>query len=106
MSCVSKYYVNYVQDIISGESAPTTPANTPVKCNQVSGSANIDPYHGLFTLSMRDIGRTTYIYNENVPEGFGSNSLGSHIGYFYSGTNGADANYLWAASFLITAKLP
>jgi hypothetical protein len=101
----SKYYVNYIRDIISGESAPTTPANTPVRCNQVSGSGNVYVYSGCFAVPMRDIGRTDYIFNEDIPEGFGSNSLGSHIGYFYNNDNGVSFP-LWAASFLITAQLP
>ena len=101
----SKYYANYIRDIISGESAPATPSNTPVKCNQVSGSGNVYVYSGCFAVPMRDIGRTDYIFNEDIPEGFGSNSLGSHIGYFYNNDNGVSFP-LWAASFLITAQLP
>lgn len=105
MTAISKFYVNYIRDIISGESAPTTPANTPVRCNQTSGSGNTAATAGLAALSMRDVGRTDYIYSQDVPEGFGSNSLGNHIGLFY--TMGDGTPYpVWAASFLITAQLP
>lgn len=105
MTAISKYYVNYIRDIISGESAPATPANTPIKCDQVSGSANTSPSAGLTATSMRNVGRTDYIYSQDAPEGFGSNSLGNHIGLFY--TNGDGSPYpVWAASFLITAYLP
>ena len=105
MTAISKYYVNYIKDIISGQSAPVAPANTPVKCDQVSGSGNTAPYVALATLSMRDVGRTDYIYSQDAAEGFGSNSLGNHIGLFY--TNGDGSPYpVWAASFLITAQLP
>lgn len=105
MTAISKFYVNYIRDIISGESAPATPANTPVKCDQVSGSGNTSPYLGLIASSMRNVGRTDYIYNQDVAEGFGSNSLGNHIGFFFNYGDGVQSA-IWAASFLITAYLP
>lgn len=105
MTAISKYYVNYIRDIISGESAPATPANTPVKCDQVSGSANTAPHSNLNAISMRNVGRTDYIYNQDIAEGFGSNSLGNHIGLFYTNADGSPYP-VWAASFLITAYLP
>ena len=105
MTAISKYYVNYIRDIISGESAPVTPANTPIKCDQVSGSAHTAPHSSLNATSMRNVGRTDYIYSQDSAEGFGSNSLGNHIGLFY--TNGDGSPYpVWAASFLITVALP
>ena len=101
----SKLYVNYIRDIITGESAPVSPINTPVRCSQVSGTANEVRGYGLVPYSMRNVGRTDYIYSQNIPEGFGSNSLGDHIGYFFNYNNGTDYPF-WAASFLITAQLP
>jgi len=105
MTAISKFYVNYIRDIISGESAPAIPANTPVKCDQVSGSGNSYPAAGLIASSMRNVGRTDYIYDQNVAEGFGSISSGNHIGFFYNYGDGTQYP-LWAASFLITTVLP
>lgn len=106
MSCVSKMYVNYITDAISGSSAPVSPANNPVRCVQLSGNANGYDLNTLMALPMRDVGRTANIYSQDVPEGFGSNSLGCHIGWFYNNSNGSDHSGYYAASFLITAILP
>ena len=105
MTCVSKYYVNYIRDIVSGLST-TAAVSKEVLCSQVTGNANGHDQQGLMTWVMRNFGRTTYIYSPNVPEGFGSNSLGCHIGFFYNNDNGSDNSSLYAASFLITAQLP
>lgn len=107
MTAVSKYYVNYIADIISGLKDSLAPALIKqVRCVQLSGNGIGYIYNSLNALPMRDVGRTTYIYNPNVEEGFGSTSLGCHIGYFYNGNNGSDYTALYGASFLITAQLP
>jgi hypothetical protein len=105
MTCVSKYYVNYIRDIISGLST-TAAVSKEVLCSQASGNANGYDTNGLMTWVMRNFGRTSYIYSQDIPEGFGSNSLGCHIGFFYNNGNGSDYSSLYAASFLITAQLP
>ena len=105
MTCVSKYYVNYINDIVSGLST-TAAVSKEVLCSQVTGNANGYDQQGLMTWVMRKFGRTTYIYSQDVPEGFGSNSLGCHIGFFYNNSNGSDNSSLYAASFLVTAQLP
>jgi hypothetical protein len=104
MTAISKYYVNYINDIVTNQ-PPTLAITTPVRCDQVSGSANLYQYAGSLAYSMRDVGRTTYLYNQDIPEGFGSTRTGSHIGFFY--TYGDGVQYpLWAASFAISAVLP
>ena len=105
MTCVSKYYVNYINDIVSGLST-TAAVSKEVLCSQVTGNANGYDQQGLMTWVMRKFGRTTYIYSQDVPEGFGSNSLGCHIGFFYNNSNGSENSSLYAASFLVTAQLP
>lgn len=106
MTAVSKYYVNYISDIISGSSAPVTPANTPIRCVNVCGNSNGYDVNQLIAIPMRDFGRTTYIYSQDVAEGFGANSLGCHIGFFYNNANGSDHYSQYAASFSILTVLP
>ena len=109
LSASSKYYVNYIADIITGSSAPANPVNTPIRCVQVAGdSCNTQSPGYTYTNSiivMRDVGITTNIYDKDVAEGFGSNSLGCHIGCFYS-YNAGGYNPVVAGSFLISAILP
>ena len=105
MTCISKYYVNYIRDIISGLST-TAAVSKEILCSQAAGNANGYDTSTLMALVMRNFGRTTYIYSKDVPEGFGSNSLGCHVGFFYSRQGGSDYSSLYAASFLITAQLP
>lgn len=105
VSC-NKLYVNYVKDLITGESAPAIPANTPINCLQVSGDGYGYSAYTMMAKPMRNIGRTDYIFNGNVAEGYGGNSLGCHIGFFYNDANGSNNSAFFAASFLITAQLP
>lgn len=102
----SKAYVNYIKDLITGESAPAFPTNTQIDCIQVSGDGYGYNADTMMAKPMRDIGRTTYIYSQDVAEGVGSNSLGCHIGFFYNNAGGADYTAYYGASFLITAQLP
>jgi len=104
MTALSKYYVNYINDIVTGQPAGLATIS-PVRCDQVSGSANLYQYTGSLAYSMRDVGRTTYLYNQDVPEGFGSTRTGSHIGFFIGAADGAQYP-LWAASFTISAVIP
>jgi len=92
----SKIYVNYIKDLITGESAPAFPTNTQIECIQASGNASGPNNFITYATVMRDVGRTNYIYSQDIGEGFG---------YFYAFNNGNAYSY-WSASFLITAQLP
>lgn len=104
MSCVSKMYVNYIADIASKSSTGTTVV--PVRCVNISGNANGYDVNQLICIPMRDFGRTTYNFNQDVAEGFGATSFGCHIGFFYNNSNGADYSSFYAASFTIISVLP
>ena len=106
MTAVSKMYVNYIADIISGSSAPASPSNTPIRCVNISGNANGHDVNQLICVPMRDFGRTSYIYSQDIAEGFGSNSLGCHIGFFYNNADGSNYYSYYAASFTIMTVLP
>lgn len=105
MTAVSKYYVNYINDIVSGLSTAAA-VSKEILCAQISGSGNLYDVVSVTIWPMRNVGRTTYIYSQDVAEGFGSNSLGCHIGLFYGYADGANHTAFYGGSFLITAQLP
>ncbi len=81
---------------------------TTTTASQVAFFGNSDRAAFTYTNSiivMRDVGITTHIYNKDVAEGFGSNSLGCHIGCFH-GYNTGGYTPVVAGSFLISAILP
>ena len=103
MSCVSKMYVNYIADIITGNSNPILPTALATRCVNIAGNANGYDVNQLICIPMRDVGRTTYNFNQDVAEGFGATSFGCHIGFFYNNSNGSDYSSYYAASFTIMA---
>lgn len=99
-AATSKYYVNYIYDTDSGSLNPSV--INPKPCFQLAGSANVYDNNGVFAIGMRNVGRTNNNFTQDVPEGFGATSFGAHIGFFYTGTDGANHASLYAASFIIT----
>lgn len=103
MSCVSKMYVNYINDIITNSS---TISNADVIANvNIVGNANGYSVNQLACIPMRSFGRTTYNFNQDVAEGFGATSFGCHIGFFYNNANGSDYSSYYAASFTVISVI-
>jgi hypothetical protein len=99
-TAIAKYYVNYVNDILTG--SPTQIFTLPETNYQVNGNAIVYNGYSGFALACRDAGRTTYIHSSEQSEGFGATTMGAHIGFYYSGTDGINNTAVFAASFIIT----
>lgn len=103
MSCVSKMYVNYINDVITNSS--TAAGSTAIRNINIVGNANGYDANQLICIPMRNFGRTTNDFNQDAAEGFGAVSSGCHIGFFYNNANGSDYSSYYAISFSIISVI-
>jgi hypothetical protein len=104
LAATSKYYVNYINDTITGSSTNMNPTvvNTAVAMGNAASNATAG---GCYV--MRDVGRAFPSANvslNNNQEGVGATSMGCHIGFFNYGTLGVNQNYLYQAGFAIAQR--
>ena len=97
----NKHYVNYWNDTVTGLKTNTNP--TEFFNTVVTGQGNGYDYSVMSCRLMINLfQRSSWQFNQDVPEGFGSFSTGCHIGYFYSNVDGSNYLYYYRANFLIT----
>jgi hypothetical protein len=98
----NKHYVNFWADTSNGSKTNATPS--AVSYANVSGSAYSYNNYNLNWLFMPNMNRTTYLYSQNVAEGFGATTMGCHVGAFYTKADGSGYNYMWDASIGISYR--
>lgn len=98
----NKYYVNFWSDTVNGSKTNATPA--AVSFAVVSGMGYGSANYNAECIFMPNMNRTTYIYSQDVAEGFGATTMGCHFGMFYTNVSGINYNYVWDASFSITYR--
>lgn len=103
MSAKSKYYANYQTDLLTGSQTNTTPTSVTeaIVSGALSTYLTATTSATLYAVPLPDYGRTANTSSQNVQEGFGSNSMGCHIGFFSSPTAGAGYDYAYQAAFAI-----
>ena len=104
LAATSKYYVNFINDAITGSSTNMNPTvvNTAVAMGNAASNATAG---GCYV--MRDVGRafpSANVSANNNQEGVGATSMGCHIGFFNYGTLGVSQNYLYQAGFAIAQR--
>lgn len=99
-SSVSKYYINYIRDIVTGSKVNSSPSK--IYSAVPSGGSiiyNVDYYWLLFC---DDNGRPNYTHNQDTVEGFGATSMGINCGFFLNYANGANYTAVYGCSFSIS----
>ena len=91
----SKYYINFKEDLYTGSKTNTAP--TEIFSMMINGQGYTDarnlmiPYM-LFNANRNNpAGKEAYEYHPDVGEGFGANSMGVHMGFFYTYNNGQNS---------------
>lgn len=101
LNAVSKYYVNYITDTATGS---RTTVSQPLNIwPSAQGNAVSNGTSG-FCAVMRNVGRINNLAVNGNAEGVGASTMGCHIGYMATGTSGISTNYVYQASFAISAR--
>lgn len=90
-----KHYFNFRSDIFTGEAEPASVYQA--RDVNLTGQLIRDEYVYNCVI-MQDAGRTTYIQNPNVPEGYGATNMGCHVGYFLNYNAGISTTYFTSAN--------
>lgn len=99
LNAVSKYYVNYITDTITGSRSTV---DQPLVSGCVAqGNAVSNATSGNCCV-MRYTARINYLAVNGNAEGVGANTMGCHIGYMATGTSGISTNYVYQAAFAIS----
>lgn len=99
----SKFYVNFKQDLYTGSKTNTTP--TEILSMLIFGQGYVSGRNLTWPVMLFNANRNnpatkeTYEYHQDVGEGFGANSMGVHVGFFYGYNNGQGANTMSNAIF-------